>query len=393
VAVQSTGHGNVRPADDCLLIITSRMHDVRVDSHAQTAWIKAGAKWGMVLEKTFPLGLVPLLGSSPDVGVVGYTLGGGMGWLARKYGLSADSVRYFEVVTAEGEIIRASETENSDLFWGMRGGGGSLGIVTAMEVQLYQLTTVYAGNLYYPVSEAKEVFARYRDWIASSPDELTSSIVIMNFPPIPEMPEFLRGRAFAMVRGCYCGPVEQGESLLRYWRDWRAPIIDDFKVIPFSDVATISDDPVDPLPGLSSGAWLRELSDEIIDTLIRYGAPDEGPPPFLMTEVRHAGGAIARVDPSTNAFSHRDAPHSLQVAGVTESAEAYQSLQSVIQNLKRDLEPFLEGVYMNWLEGEESRECIQDGFAPEAYRRLRELKARYDPDNLIGYSFNIQPAS
>lgn len=393
VAVQSTGHGNVRPADDCLLIITSRMRYIQVDIHTQTAWIQAGAKWGMVLEKTHPLGLAPLLGSSPDVGVVGYTLGGGMGWLARKYGLVTDSVRYFEVVTAEGEIIRASHTENSDLFWGMRGGGGSLGIVTSMEIQLYPVTTVYGGNLYYPVSQAKEVFGRYRDWISSAPDELTSSIVIMNYPPIPDLPEFLRGRSFAIVRGCYCGPVEEGEALLGYWRDWQAPIIDDFKAMPFSQVAAISNDPVDPLPGSSSGAWLRALPDEVLDILIRYGAPNEGPPAYLMTEVRHAGGAIARVNPSADAFSHRDAPHSLQVVGITATPEAYRHLQAYTQSLKGDLGPYMMGVYLNWLEGEESRERIQDGFSPESYRRLRELKAKYDPENLFGFSFNIQPAN
>jgi hypothetical protein len=392
-AVQSTGHGNVRPADDCLLILTSPMRDIQVDATAQTAWIQAGAKWGMVLEKTQALGLAPLLGSSPDVGAIGYTLGGGMGWLARHYGLATDSVRFFEVVTAKGEILRASKAENSDLFWGMRGGGGSLGIVTGMELQLYPVTTVYGGNLFYPISQAKEVFTHYRDWIASAPDELTSSIVIMNYPPIPELPNFLRGQSFAMVRGCYSGPIEEGEALLRYWREWRAPIIDDFKAMPFGEVATISNDPVDPLPGLSSGAWLRELTDEVLDTLIRYGAPGEGPPLFLMTEVRHAGGAIARVDPSANAFSHRDAPHSLQVVGVTGTPEAYRQLQAYSQSLKRDLEPNLIGVYMNWLEGEESRERIEDAYSPQNYRRLRELKAKYDPKNLFGYGFNIQPAN
>lgn len=392
VAVQSTGHGNVRPANDCLLIITSNMNDVQVDVLSQTARIQAGAKWGMVLEKTYPHGLAPLLGSSPDVGAVGYTLGGGMGWLARKYGLSIDSVHSFEVVTAEGRFLRASHTENNDLFWGMRGGGGSLGIVTAMEVQLYPVTTVYGGNLYYPIEEAKEVFTRYRDWISSIPDELTSSIVIMNFPPIPELPEFLRGQSFAMVRGCYCGPMEEGETLLGYWRDWRAPIIDDFKAMPFSEVATISNDPVDPLPGLSSGAWLRELNDQVLETLIRYGAPSEGPPLFLMTEVRHAGGAISRLEHTANAFSHREALHSLQVVGVTETPEAYRGLQAYTQRLKSDLKPYLMGVYMNWLEGLESREKIQEAYSPQNYRRLRELKAKYDPDNLLGFSFNILPA-
>jgi hypothetical protein len=199
-----------------------------------------------VLAQTQPLGLVPLLGSSPDVGTIGYTSGGGMGWLARCYGLSTDSVCSFEVVTAEGQIVRASHADNSDLFWCLRSGGG-LGIVTGMEVQLYPVSTVYGGNLYYRIGQAKEVLTRYREWIATVSDELTSSIVIMNFPPIPELPDFLRGQSFAMVRGCYCGPVEEG-------------------------------------------------------------------------------GAITRVDPSANAFSHRDAPHSLQVVGIAGTPEGLSIL-------------------------------------------------------------------
>ena len=154
VAVQATGHGVIRAADDSLLIVTSDMTQVRINAEARTAWISAGAKWGKVLEQAQAVGLAPLLGSSPDVGAIGYTLGGGMGWLARKYGLSIDSVNCFEVVTAEGRIVVASETQNSDLFWGLRGGGGNLGVITGMEVRLYPVTKFYGGNLYYPIEQA-----------------------------------------------------------------------------------------------------------------------------------------------------------------------------------------------------------------------------------------------
>ena len=250
VAVQATGHGNVRPANGALLILTAGLNGVQVDDVARTAWVEAGVKWGAVLEKAQAVGLAPLLGSSPDVGAIGYTLGGGMGWLARKYGLSADHVLRFEVVTADGQLRYASASENSDLFWGLRGGGGSLGIVTGMEIELFPVTTVYGGNLFYPFEMAREVFVHYREWVATAPEELTSSIVIMNFPPIPAIPEPLRGQTFVMVRGCYSGPVAEGERLLEHWRTWRTPFIDDFKTMPFSAVATISNDPVDPMPGL-----------------------------------------------------------------------------------------------------------------------------------------------
>ena len=393
ISVQSTGHGIVRPANDSLLIITSKMKNIRVDAASQTAWIEAGAKWGEVLEKTQAVGLAPLLGSSPDVGVVGYTLGGGLGWLGRKYGLATDSVRFFELVTADGQLLRASDTENSDLFWGLRGGGGSLGIITGMEVKLYPVSTVYGGNLLYPIEAAKEVYARYRDWIAAAPDELTSSIVIMNFPPFPQVPDFLRGQSFVMVRGCYCGPIQQGEALVQSWRDWQAPLVDDFKAMPFSQVATISNDPVDPIAARSTGAWLRELSDEAIDILIRYGASNNGrgPSPFVFAEVRHVGGAVARGSSQANAYGNRDASLLLQMVGPTPTPEADDHLRQYTGQIKAQLQPYLTGgVYMNFLEGEESQQRVTDGYSAETYRRLAALKAKYDPDNRLQSGFDIR---
>lgn len=390
ISVQSTGHGIVHPANDSLLIITSKMKKIQVDADSQTAWIEAGAKWGEVLEKTQAVGLAPLLGSSPDVGVVGYTLGGGFGWLGRKYGLATDSVRFFELVTGNGRLLRASAEENSELFWGLRGGGGSLGIITGMEIKLYPVSTVYGGNLIYPIQAAKEVYSRYRDWIASAPDELTSSIVLMNFPPMPLVPEILRGQSFVIVRGCYCGPVEQGEALVQPWRDWRTPFIDDFKVMPFSQVATISNDPVDPIPALSTGAWLRELSDEAIDVLIRYGFPGNGPSPLIFAEVRHVGGAVARVNSQANAYGNRDAALLLQMVGVTPTPEAYGHLVRYTNQIKEQLQPYLTGgVYMNFLEGEESQQRVKDGYSPETYQRLTALKTAYDPNNRLRSGFNI----
>ncbi|MCB8984094.1 MAG: FAD-binding oxidoreductase [Ardenticatenaceae bacterium] len=392
ISVQSTGHGIISMADENMLILTSPMTAVRVNGAAQTAWVEAGAKWGMVLQATQPFGLAPLLGSSPDVGVVGYTLGGGFGWLGRKYGLSADSVNYFEVVTVDGRLLRVSATENSDLFWGMRGGGGGLGIVTGMEIRLYPVTTVYGGNLFYPVDMAHEVMARFREWTAVAPDELTSSVLIMNFPPIPDMPEVIRGKSFVMVRGCYCGPADEGEALLRFWRDWRAPLLDDFKTMPFSAVATISNDPVDPLPGLSSGAWLRELHDDVIDTIIDRAAPHNGPSPLIFAEVRHAGGAIARMDAAANAYGHRQETLLLQLVGVTPTPEVHEALSQFVNEFKLALQPWLAGVYMNFLEGGESRQRVQEAYPVEKYSRLMQLKAQYDPENRLRSGFNIPPA-
>lgn len=393
VAVTGTGHGVIRKADNALLLDTSPLAGVHLDAAAQTAWIGAGTKWGTVLSAAQAEGLAPLLGSSPDVGVVGYTLGGGFGWLARKYGLATDSVNYFEVVTAGGEHIKASATENADLFWGLRGGGGNFGVVTGLEMRLYPVRHVYAGNLYYPVENAREAFTLFRQWISGVPHELTAAFVLMNFPPIPEVPEIFRGQSFVILRGCYCGPVEQGEALLRPWREWRTPQVDDFKLMPFAHAAAISNDPVDPLPAHTSGAWLRTLHDEVVEALIQYVLPNQAPPLLMFSEIRHAGGAISAVDPSTTAFSHREAPYSLQMVGVVPTPELRARVGHHMASLKQALTPHLhQGVYLNFLEGEEARERTPQGFSAEAYARLQRLKAKYDPQNRFGYSFAIPPA-
>lgn len=389
VAVQATGHGLVRPADGGLLILTGQMTGVEIDPGFQTARIEAGARWGVVLEAAQAHGLAPLLGSSPDVGAVGYTLGGGIGWLARKYGLAADSVLSFDVVTAAGDLIRASEDEHADLFWGLRGGGSGLGIVAAMEVRLYPVTTVYGGNLVYPAGMARDVFLRYRAWIASAPDELTSSIVLMNFPPIPQVPEFLRGQSAVIVRGCYAGPVEQGAALVDEWRAWRTPMLDAFGEMPFSQVAAISNDPEGPTKGLSTSVWLRELSDEAIDTLIQYGVGSG----LTVIEVRHVGGRIAQASPDLNAYSNREDALVLQLIGMTPTPEAWTALEDYAGRFKQALRPVLTGrVYLNFLDGEEKRARTQDAYTPEAFRRLTALKARYDPENRFAYGLAIPPA-
>jgi FAD/FMN-containing dehydrogenase len=390
VAVMAGGHGTIRPADDSLLIVISGLTEVRIDPAAQTAWIGGGVKWGRVLEQTQAVGLAPLLGSSPDVGAVGYTLGGGMGWLARKYGLSTDSVNCFELVTADGGLVNASATENPDLFWALRGGGGNFGIVTGMEIRLYPVTTVYGGNLIYPIEAAKDVYARYRDWITNAPDELTSSVVLMNFPPVPAVPEPLRGKSFAMVRGLYAGPVEEGETLLKHWRDWKTPLVDEFRAMPFSEVATVSKDPVDPLPAQSSGAWLKDLGDETAAVLIEYTVPRGGPPLLAFAEVRHAGGAISKVDPESAAYGNREALYSLQVIAPAPTPEIHAAVREHIARLKAALAGHLHGgVYLNFLEGPEARAAAAQGFSAETRRRLQEVKAKYDPQNRFSHSYSI----
>ena len=299
----------------------------------------------------------------------------------------------FEVVTADGPLRTASATENSDLFWGLRGGGGSLGIVTSMTIRLFAVTQVYGGNLFYPASMAQQVFRHYRAWIADAPEELTSSVLVMNFPPIPELPDFLRGQTFAMVRGCYCGSMAEGEALLRHWREWQPPLVDDFKAMPFSEVASISSDPVDPLPGFNTGAWLRELNDAAVDAIVDYALGKGGPSPLIFIEVRHAGGAIRRAAAETAVYGNRDAELVMSIVGMAPTAEAHSQLVAYTGKLKEVLRPSLTGgVYMNFLEGVESQQRLRDGLAIGGYDRLVQLKAQYDPENLLRYSFNVSPS-
>ena len=391
IAVQGIGHGNVRPADDCLLILTNQMTRITIDPEAHTATVGAGVQWGPVLAAAQAHGLAPLLGSSPTVGVVGYTLGGGLGWLGRKYGLAADNVIAFELVMADGQQRYVSAEENSSLFWALRGGGGCLGVVTSLTFRLFPVTTVYDGNLIYPLEMAPEVFRRYRAWIANAPDELTSSVLIMNFPPVPELPPVLSGQRFVIVRGCYCGSIAEGDALLQTWRDWQPPLVDAFVEMPFSAAATISNDPVDPMPVAVSGAWLRELSDEAIETIVAYGQGVNGrPSPLIFAEVRHAGGAISRTATETAVFGNRDAELLLSLVGAAPTPDAHAFLTSYIREMKGALQPALTGgVYMNFLEGIESQQRLRDGLAPGGYERLARLKAAFDPENLFRYSFNV----
>ncbi len=390
VAIQATGHGVARPADGALLLLTGAMDEVQVDAAAHTARIEAGARWEVVLEKAAPEGLAPLLGSSPDVGAVGYTLGGGLGWLARRHGLAVDRVRSFEVVTAGGRQVRASTARNEDLFWGLRGGGaGSLGVITAMEVGLVPVETVYGGNLFYPAELAPEVASRYAEWIETAPDDLTSALVLMNVPPLKMIPEPLRGRSFAIVRGCHRESAADAEDTLRFWRDWKAPEFDMFGPMPFSAVAMISNDPVDPMAAGGSTEWLRTLNEEVIGILIDQAFPAAVPAPVTLTEVRHVGGAVSRGG-SEAAYGNRDATLLLGAVSAIPTPEAREALHAHFARLHESLRPYATGgAYLNFLEGEERVSRTKAGFTAEGYGRLQGLKRQYDPENLFRYGVDL----
>ncbi|MBZ0292890.1 MAG: FAD-binding oxidoreductase [Anaerolineae bacterium] len=388
VAVQSTGHGTQYPADDNLLIVTSQMDSVQVDPEACIAQVEAGVIWQQVLDKTTPHGLAPLLGSSPHVGVIGYTLGGGIGWLARRYGLAADSVRWIDIVTADGVLKRASSAENSDLFWGLRGGGGNFGVVTAMAFDLYPVETVYGGSLIYSGAVARDALRFYREWIETVPDELTSSITVLKIPSLPQVPEAMRGTIQVIVRAAFVGPATEGAAWMQPWLDWHSPVSNQLHEMPFAEIDTISNDPTQPTAGLGSNEMVDKLSDELIDVIIQYVTNPASPLTF--TELRHAGGAIARVPVDFNAISNRDARLYLQMAGLVPTAEAYAAVKAYIRGYREALRPYVQGgVYLNFTKGSEEDHRAKDAFSTANYARLLNLKARYDPENLFRFSYRL----
>lgn len=390
IAVQTTGHGPARTADGALLINMSGMNHAFVDAESRTAWVEGGAKWINVLEKSAPLGLAPLLGSTPYVGVTGYTLGGGMGWLARKYGMAIDAVNWFDVVTPEGHLLRASANEHAELFWALRGGGaGNLGVVVAMEINLYPESNVYGGNLLYPGSMAREVLVKFREWVKDHPENLTAAVNIMHYPPIPEVPEFLRGQSFVQIRGLYAGPAEEGQAYIQEWLDWREPVVNLWRPMPFAEIATVSNDPVDPLPAKPTGAWLRELSDAAIDTILRFMFVQDGPPPLLFVEIRHAGGAVSRVAKTATVYSSRDTQFLLETVGITPTPEIHEMVTGYQAEFKAALGSALAAPYLNFTDGHERREVTRNAFSLENLRRLQAVKAQYDAENRFDYGFNV----
>src|SRR5215213_78558 len=395
VGVLATGHGVASPCDSGVLINTSRMRGVRVDPEARTARVEAGALWRDVNPEAQAHGLAGLWGSSSGVGVVGYTMGGGFAWLGRKYGFNADSVREADVVTADGELLRVSAFEHPDLLWGLKGGGGNFGIVTSLEFALYPLTSVYGGNLFYSLERAAEVLKLYNRWIDTLPDEMTTAIAFMNFPPVPELPEPLRGGSFISVRGCYCGePVEAGEELLRPWREFGEPQIDMFGVMTYQQMDMISMDPPDPLGFYTHVELLGDLTPEGIEVLVNMAGADSNSP-LIMLELRHLGGALARPPADLSPMGRRDSKFIMFGVGATPTPEVAQLVQANLARLAEEMRPYETGATsLNFLDLDgASPERVRAAYSSEDWERLVELKDRYDPHNLFRFNRNIPSSS
>jgi FAD binding domain len=267
IAPQGTGHGAapLEPLDGAMLLRTTRMRQVDIDPATRTARAEAGAVWQDLIVPAAEHGLAGLAGSSPSVGVTGYTLGGGLGWLARRYGLAANSVTAAELVTPRGDLVRADAGHEPDLFWAVRGGGG-VGVVTALEMQLYPVRELYAGGLFFPIQRAAEVLHAWREWTATAPDDVTSICHILRLPPLPALPEPLRGRAFAILEAACLGDAGTGAELIQPLRRL-GPELDTFAMIPASALGQLNMDPIQPASGEGDGAFLADFPAAAIDAL------------------------------------------------------------------------------------------------------------------------------
>ena len=396
VGVMATGHGVGAPCDGGVLINTSQMRGVRVDPVSRTARVEAGALWADVVQEAQPHGLGGLMGSTSHVGVVGYTMGGGFGWLGRKYGFNAASVREADVVTADGELVRLSAEDNPDLFWGLGGGGGNFGIVTSLKFDLYPVGTLYGGDIFYPVEKAAEVLDAYARWSATLPDEWTTGVAFLNIPPLPALPEPLRGKSVIALRGCYCGESPgDGEKMVRPVRGGLGePIMDTFGPMPFAAMDSISMDPVDPMGARQHSEMLGELSPEAVETLVEVaGAGSESP--LIMLEIRQLGGALTRTADRLSTMGKGDSGFIMNGIGPAFTPEMAEGVIAYLTHVAEATRPFQTGdTYVNFMELDgASAERVKAAYAPEDYERLVALKDRYDPQNLFRFNRNIAPST
>ena len=387
VAAQGTGHNAapLGPLDDTVLVKTSRMRGVRVDPEARTVRVEAGVLWQEATNAAAEHGLAALAGSSPDVGVVGYSLGGGISWLARKHGLSANSIVAVEIVTADGRLVRADAEHETDLFWAVRGGGGSFGVVTALELRLFPIEEVYAGVLFFPLERASEVLHAWRAWTDGMPDEVTSVGRILQFPLLPDLPDFLRGRSFAVVEATSLLGEDETARLLEPLRAL-GPEIDTFATIPASSLSKLHMDPEEPVPGKGDGMLLADLTGEAIDAFVAAAAGSA----LISAEIRHLGGALRRSSPDHGAADVIDGSFIMFAVGIPMHAEMAEAIEASIDAVKAALEPWkADTMYMNFSERPlDPRRVLKQ----ESYRRARRVKAAVDPADVFRSNHPIPPA-
>ncbi|MFL6122730.1 FAD-binding oxidoreductase [Actinophytocola sp.] len=389
VAVQATGHAYTTPADGALLINTRPMATVSIDGDARTARVEAGVRAGSLITQAAHYGLAPINGAAPTVGTVGFTLGGGLGPLGRRYGFAVDHVRSLDIVTADGSVLTASPTELPELFWGVRGSRGNLGVVTALVTDLVPVTHLYGGGLYFDASSTPRVLDVYREWVNTVPDAMSTSFALLRLPPLEFIPEPIRGKFVLHVRIAYTG--RDGEALVHPLRSAAPTLIDTLDEMPYTSVGSIHNDPTEPGPFVEKSALLREFSAETLKILLDLAGPDVEAP-LSIVELRHLGGALGRAPERPSAVGFRDAAFSVFI-GTAGLPELIDPAHEYHAHLTDALSPWrIGGPFVSFLSGTDTDPAVvATAYEPDDYKRLRALKSTFDPTNLFRINHNIPP--
>lgn len=383
IAPQSTGHnaGPLAEQDlsDVMIIRTGGLDEITIDPELGIARVGAGSIWDPVVTAAAEHGLAALHGSSPDVGVAGYSLGGGLGWYARKLGLQSNSLTAVVMVTPDGDLVRADEHENRDLFWALRGGGGNFGVVTALEFRLHPIQSAYAGWLVWDVTQARDVLRGYEEWAAEAPDEVSTSFRILNVPPLPEIPEPFRGRSLAVIDGAVLGTDEYGGDVIRALRAMR-PEMDTFGRMPAPALARLHMDPEGPTPAVGTSTILGRLGESGIEAFVERASlgPQSG---LIMAELRQLGGAVGRPAIGSGALSHIEGDYVFMSAGIAATPELAAASHAATHGLVDALQPWSTG--RNYLNFAESRVAAGTAFDEDQLNLLRAVRSAYDPDGVM----------
>jgi FAD binding domain len=382
VTAQGTGHGALplAPLDDTILIKTERMGGIEVDPDARTARVEAGVLAQELGSAAHAEALCSLPGTSPVVGVVGYTLGGGWNWLAQRYGFACNHVNAIELVGADGEARRVDGDSDADLFWALRGGGGGYAVVTAIEVELFPIADLYAGMIILPAKIGARGIRLYRDWTESVPDAVTSIVRFLRPPRRPDIPEEIRERPLLTIAAACIGSEAEGEELVAPLRKIGEPILDTFAQIPADQLSTIHMDPAQPVPALGHHALIREFPDEAIDVFVEIADPGAGSP-LLLVFMRPGGGAVAHVPEGAGALDKIDAAFAMNAVGVPTTPELRETIPAYLDRLHDAMQPWAApGAFFNMTERPVPLEEI---LPADICARLAEVKRRWDPDGLI----------
>ncbi len=383
VAGQGTGHGSagLPSLEGTILIKTAGMRGVEIDSEAKTARVEAGVLSAELGEAGQPHGLCGMPGSSPDVGVVGYTLGGGLSWLGRKHGFACNRVRAIELVSAEGEPLTVDANEGAELFWALRGGGGGYAIVTALHLDMLELPEIYAGALVFPAELGVEAVRAYRDWATAQPDEVSSVVRFLTPPPIPDVPEPIRGRPLLTIDGaCIVDSEQEGEAVMAPMRALGETIMDTYGWMPASGLSHIHMDPENPVPGIGEGGLVGELTDEAIDAFVGLAGADSGSP-MLLSELRHLGGAFGRPAQNAGALAKIDADYVMYSVGMPMTPELGAAIPAHLAKIEETMRPWHPGgAYFNFTEAPCDLDAI---LPPEVCDRLRQVKRDWDPQGRV----------